>query len=185
MFCKWIKPIDPEQISSFIAKTIMFWVCEKYPPDHWIWQKGSCVRALTYLFVKLLLTLENEHLPYYFIPSINVIEKVNYAVIAKITSKVKEIILDIEMFIPDNVAEVIEVCRDIISLSNALKNSLKYYSEKFIKKLFKKFCPPKERDVQSLQRFMLFTIIAIQKIFFYLALMVIELYRFSLIYRPQ
>ena len=142
MFCKWIKPIDPEQISSFIAKTIMFWVCEKYPPDHWIWQKGSCVRALTYLFVKLLSTLENEHLPYYFIPSINVIEKVNYTVRAKIKSKVKEIILNIEMFIPDNVAEVIEVCRGIISLSNALKNSIKYYEEKY-QKTFQKILSPK------------------------------------------
>ena len=185
LFYKWIKPIDPEQISSFIAKTIMFWACEKYPPDHWIWQKGSCTRALTHLFLRLLSTLENEHLPYYFIPSINVIEKVNYTVRAKIISKVKEIVLDIEMYIPDNVAEVIEVSRDMLSFINALKSFEIYYHEKFIKKLFKKFCPPQKKKAESLQRFAIFTIIAMQEISFYLVLMVIELNRFSLIYRPQ
>ena len=185
MFYKWIKPIDPEQISSFIAKTIMFWVCEKYPPDCWIWQKDSCAFALTHLFLKLLSTLENEHLPYYFIPSINVIEKVNHNARAKIISKVKEIVLDIEMFIPDNVVEVIEVSRDMINLINALKTLEHYYHEKFTKKLFKKFCLPQERDVQSLQRFTLFTIIAMQEILFYLVLIAIELNRFNLIYRPR
>lgn len=185
MFYKWIKPIDPEQISSFTAKTIMFWVCEKHPPDCWIWQKGSCACALTYLFVNLLSTLENEHLPYYFIPSINVIKKVNYNVRVKMISKVKEILLDIEMFVPDNVAEVIEVSKDIINLINAVKTLEYYYHEKFTKKLFKRFCLPQERDVQSLQRFILFTIIAMQEISFYLALTIIELNRLNLIYRPR
>lgn len=100
-------------------------------------------------------------------------------------SKVKEILLDIEMFVPDNVAEVIEVSKDIINLINAVKTLEYYYHEKFTKKLFKRFCLPQERDVQSLQRFILFTIIAMQEISFYLALTIIELNRLNLIYRPR
>ena len=89
MFYKWIKPIDPDVISSFIVKTVMFWVCEEYYPNHRIWRKKSCVPTLNRLFWKLLSALEDRHFPYYSIPSINVIETINDELRIKMISIVK------------------------------------------------------------------------------------------------
>ena len=102
IFHKWIRPIDPEVMSSFIVKTVMFSVCEKYYRNHRMWRKKSCVRALDRLFRKLLSVLEDRHLPYYFIPSINVIETINDESRTKMISIVKDIVCDTWKFIPKN-----------------------------------------------------------------------------------
>ena len=41
MFYRWIKPFDSNMIESYIAKTIMLWTCEKYPPSHPLWSGNS------------------------------------------------------------------------------------------------------------------------------------------------
>ena len=116
MFCKWIKPIDSKVISSFIAKTVMFWFCEEYCPQDVIWQKESCVCILTLLFRHLLIALEERRLPYYFISSIYVIEKVDDESRVKMISIGKEIECNTQKFIPRNVDEVIEVSTGILNL---------------------------------------------------------------------
>ena len=124
MFYKWIKPIDPETISSFIVKTVMLWLCEEYCPNHHIWRKKSCVRTLNRLFCKLLSALEDRKLPYYFIPTINVIEGINDESRIKMISVVKDIVCDTWKFIPKNVDEVIKVSKKIINLGTSVNNLL-------------------------------------------------------------
>ena len=124
MFYKWIKPIDPETISSFIVKTVMLWLCEEYCTNHHIWRKKSCVRTLNRLFCKLLSALEDRKLPYYFIPTINVIEGINDESRIKMISVVQDIVCDTWKFIPKNVDEVIKVSKKIINLGTSVNNLL-------------------------------------------------------------
>ena len=127
MFYKWIKPIDSETICSFIAKTVMFWVCEEYPPKNRMWRKKSCIRTLNYLFCQLLSALEENHLPYYFTPSINVIEAINDKSRIKMISVVKEILYNTEKFVPNNVDEVIEISQEMLNIAMSVNLVLNCY----------------------------------------------------------
>ena len=173
MFYKWIKPIDSEVISSFIAKTIMFWVCEKYPPEHRIWRKKSCVGTLNHLFCELLSALEEKNLPYYFIPCINVIDKIDDTVRMKMVSTVKEIVSDIDNFIPGNVFEVIEVSQEMFSI-------LKSFHDVFTSYHF--FYTESETKNQLTQSTKVLGIPVFREILFYLIIFLIEINRFCLIY---
>ena len=89
MFYKWLHPIDPDNITSYIAKTVMLWTCEKYPPDDTMWNEdlNSTVNVLRNLFKALHNALKESFLPYYFIPEINIIEHIPEHPIAEVLSK--------------------------------------------------------------------------------------------------
>ena len=110
MIYRWLKPLDSEQIHSFIGKTVMFWTCEQYPPEHQIWIDDDKVTYLTitYLFNELLKAFENGILPYYFIPKINVIETVPEILKKKVVEQIQEMLKDIKRFIPQNVDDIIK-----------------------------------------------------------------------------
>ena len=173
MFYKWIKTIDSEVISSFIAKTIMFWVCEKYPPEHRIWQKKSCVGTLNHLFCELLSALEEKNLPYYFIPHINVIDMMNDTVRMKMVSVVKEIVSDTSNFIPGNVLEVIEVSQEMFSMLKLFHGVFDSYHFLYTDPQTKK---------QLTQSTKVLGIPVFREILFYLIIFLIEMNRFCLIY---
>ena len=173
MFYKWIKTIDSEVISSFIAKTIMFWVCEKYPPEHRIWQKKSCVGTLNHLFCELLSALEEKNLPYYFIPHINVIDMINDTVRMKMVSVVKEIVSDTSNFIPGNVLEVIEVSQEMFSMLKLFHGVFDSYHFLYTDPQTKK---------QLTQSTKVLGIPVFREILFYLIIFLIEMNRFCLIY---
>ena len=137
MFYKWIKPIDSETITSFFTKTVMFWVCEEYSPKSRMWRKKSCIRTLNYLFRQLLLALEVNHLPYYFIPSINVIEAVNDTSRMKMISFVKEILYNTEKFVPNNVDEVIEISLEMLNVAMSVNLVLNCFE--LLRRSFKLF----------------------------------------------
>ena len=173
MFYKWIKPIDSEVISSFIAKTIMFWICEEYPPEHRIWLKNSCVDTLNHLFSKLLSDLEEKHLPYYFIPSINVIDKIDDSVRIKMVSTVKEIVSDTDSFIPGNVIEVIEVSQELLSILKSFHNVCNCYHFLY---------PGSEMKTELARSTNILTTQVFREVLFYLIIFLIEVNRFCLIY---
>ena len=56
LFYKWIKPLDQEKLPSYIAKTIVFWTCENYPPEHVIWKNDfkSTIKIIELLLEKVL-----------------------------------------------------------------------------------------------------------------------------------
>ena len=177
MFYKWIKPLDPEVISSFIVKTIMFWVCEEFPPEHRMWNRGSCIGgALNYLLRELLSALEEKNLRYYFIPSINVIDMINDTLIHEIKLIVEEMVCDTGKFIPCNVTSVIDISREVINLLQPLNHILKTYFT---------FYPIGNRKTNSFPSHVLVTISLFPEIIFFFTIFLIELNRFCLIYRKE
>ena len=111
MFYKWIKPLDPEQLSSFIFKTIMMWTCEEYPPDHVVWEEDdfSTLQAVSYLFKEMHKSLQKGSLPYYFIPSINVIANITKDIKTMVTDKIISILSNIKHYIPGYVNNIVKV----------------------------------------------------------------------------
>ena len=71
-FYKHIKSISPETIQSYSAKTVMLWICEKFPPGNPFWGDNweSTIDAVVYLFEKLLHYFRSGHLEHYFIRQI-------------------------------------------------------------------------------------------------------------------
>ena len=181
MFYKWIKPIDSDIISSFFAKTVMFWVCEEFSPDNKMWQKCSCVQAINHLFRELLSALEKSHLPYYFIPSINVIENITDYVRIKMISIVKEIVYDTEKFVPENVGEVIGVSQEMLSMAKSINKATMYCNYKFFGALYSVYV----NKNQPSQMFFTFATAAVQEALFWFALFFIELNRLYLIRRRR
>ena len=116
MFYKWIKPLDDDRIQSYVAKTTMLWVCERYPPDNSIWQSKSTITTLTLLFRELLSAFQKGNLPYYFIPSINVIQMIEDSLKIKVVLRIQEIVADLENFIPTNVGKVIKASHEILDI---------------------------------------------------------------------
>ena len=185
MFYKWIKPIDSEAISSFVAKTIMFWASEKYPPESKMWQKASSIYAVTYLFRELLSALEKKHLPYYFIPCINIIERVNDTLRTKLISKTEDILCEVERFVPADVSEVVTISQEILVILKAVNQLLKFFDKKLMKKIRRKFLKFHPKNHQSSEILILFTIAAIQEVLFYFMVLLIEVNRFCLIHKDR
>ena len=94
MFYRYIIPIDEENISSYIAKTTMFWMCEKYPKNHNFWEDNSSTikNAVVQLFIELLKTIQNGFLAYFFIPEINILRNIQLETLRKAKHLIRSII---------------------------------------------------------------------------------------------
>ena len=110
MFYKHIKSIFPERIQSYSAKTVMLWVCEKFPPNNTFWGDDwqSTIHAIVYLLKKLLDHFQNGYLEHYFIRQINVIDNIPLEIKPKILEKLNKLITNINQYIPQNLNEVLE-----------------------------------------------------------------------------
>ena len=122
MFYKWIKPLDDDRIQSYVAKTTMLWVCERYPPDNSIWQSKSTVTTLTLLFRELLSAFQKGNLPYYFIPSINVIQMIEDSLKIKVVLRIQEIVDDLQSFVQTNVNEVITTSHEVLDIIESVND---------------------------------------------------------------
>ena len=109
-FYKHIKSISPETIQSYSAKTVMLWICEKFPPDNPFWGDDweSTIDAVVYLFEELLHHFRSGHLEHYFIQHINVIDNIPLKLNQKISEKLDILINNIDQYIPQNLHEVSE-----------------------------------------------------------------------------
>ncbi|XP_057296962.1 uncharacterized protein LOC130625866 [Hydractinia symbiolongicarpus] len=119
MIYQHLKPLHKENIHSFIGKTVMFWTCEEHGINDPLWESDdkSTIHALSHLFKKLLKYIEeDDHLPYYFIPSINVIEKMTDSLKRNVVSKIKLILSDVLLYVPDNIEEVIEASEEMVKI---------------------------------------------------------------------
>lgn len=114
---KYIKPIHPEKISSFIAKNIMLWTCEQYPPEHSLWDKDaqSIVKSLQYLFGKLYQMFASKFMPYIFIPTINVLEHLSPDTKQKVAKKLQEISLSPLKYIPREAEKVTGILQNLLN----------------------------------------------------------------------
>ena len=133
MFYKWIVPIDEDKISSYIAKTIMLWTCEKYPPHDNLWSidghPESIHRSVQFLLRNLHEAFFTKHLSYYFIPEINILENIPDNVLSKACDKLKMILLDIQSAVPSTTQThiVIEVLENIKRISKDMRYSIKEF----------------------------------------------------------
>lgn len=74
---KNLKYIDPDTITSYIFKTLLFWKCHHLPPENPYWNDTNTMAAVQGLFQDFLYHLRTGFLPSYFVPQINVMEKFN------------------------------------------------------------------------------------------------------------
>ena len=102
MFLKWIKPLNPERISSFIVKTIMFWACEEFPSMHEMWYEDldSMLDALTYLFLQTKEAFEKHNLPYFFINTVNVIESRAKDIVNIVSVRIRKLLQNLVNYLP-------------------------------------------------------------------------------------
>ena len=75
-YLKCVASSAPEgkQLYSYIIKTTMLWAQEEHPPEDPIWT--SLETGVQMLVLKLLGNLKAGFLPHYFIPEINLLERV-------------------------------------------------------------------------------------------------------------
>ena len=108
---RWLKSIDPEAISSYLLKNIMLWKCEEYPPWHAFWDASdsSIFKAVRSLFHHLLLSINAGHLPYYFIPTLNILENIPRKTTSQMLKILKNIVKDIIKHQPNNFEHILNV----------------------------------------------------------------------------
>ena len=76
-YLKCVESLEPEgkKLDSYIIKTTMLWAYEELPPENPIW--ASLENSVQFLLFKLLGSLEAGFLSHYFIPEINLLERVD------------------------------------------------------------------------------------------------------------
>ena len=126
MFYKWIKRFDETEMHSFFAKTVMFWMCEELPQDDKMWDDDmeSIISALAYLFQKLGIYFLSGHLPYYFIPEVNVIEHCSDMLRNQAGDMCREIAANVVKFVPNNVRDVVSFGRELTDFFTSAHNTM-------------------------------------------------------------
>ena len=81
----------------------MMWACEDLPPEDPIW--ASLENSVQMLLFKLLVYLEVGFLPHYFIPKINLLERVSQDVISQCIAIISRWQNNILMAAPFDMAE--------------------------------------------------------------------------------
>ena len=128
MFMKWIKPLDPDRISSFIAKTIMFWTCEEFPSSHEMWYEDpdSMLHVLTYLFSQAQEAFEKHNLPYFFINTVNVIENIPNDIAHIASVRITELLKNLVNYLPFPMEKELNAVKQLV---HVVKSSIKLIDE--------------------------------------------------------
>ena len=119
LFYKFIKPVDPDCLTSFLTKTVMLWVCEEFPPDHEIWS-GSVHVTLSHLLTHLLQAFRRGKLPYFFIEEINVIETVPKQVREAVCKEIQHIITHLPRLLYNPIDKEEKAGNEILDLMKGL-----------------------------------------------------------------
>ena len=124
MVIRLIKPIESEKLSSFLAKTIMFWACEEFPPTHEMWRVEEYISSLEYLFQELLKAFCEGNLPYFFNPEINILEAIAAETRSKVCEKIVSILEDIPANIPSPFGPELTFSKEISQIAQNLLETL-------------------------------------------------------------
>ena len=127
IFKKHIQPLDNNLLTSYLMKTILFWRFEneKFSQDDWF--DDAIILSQTHImFEDLKRFLEKGFLPMYFIPKLNLIErmdtKLRKNVIDVIENKIQKSSFQ-ELFDVEELKEALEMIQEV-------KSALFYISEK-------------------------------------------------------
>ena len=104
-YLKCVESSEPEgkQLYSYTIKTTMLWAYEELPPEDPICV--SLENSVQFLLFKLLTSLEVGFLPHYFIPEINLLERVGQDVRIKCAAIISRWQNNILMAAPFNMQE--------------------------------------------------------------------------------
>ena len=107
-FYRYLKSIDSSEpnakpLYSYVMKTIMMWACEDLPPEDKLWT--SLEDSVQLLLFKLLGSLEVGNVPHYFIPEINLLERVGQDVRSKSISVISSLQKNIFFVTPFDMPE--------------------------------------------------------------------------------
>ena len=117
---------EGKSLYSYIIKTTMMWACEELSPEDPVW--ASLENSVQTLLVKLLGSLQTGFLPHYFLPEINLLERIGQDVRLKCLAIISRWHSNILMTAPYDIPEK---CRFIHFLSTGMlytiaKNSKGY-----------------------------------------------------------
>ena len=124
MIYKWLSSVNGRQdeIKSFVAKTVMFWVCEaNNKEDKTFWKEDfhSLLDIIRHLFTEMSKYFEAGFMPYYFIPKINVIESIPLETRNQVIQKIQAILQNIEYHLP-LLSEIEEWTFEVIGITKSL-----------------------------------------------------------------
>ena len=134
---KWIKPIDSDHLSSFLAKSIMLWTCESHPPDHQLWHQSSTLDVLSYLLQQLLEAFQKGELPYFFINHINVIEAVPENIRRAVCDKISQMLSNLTMCLPTSMDAELKAAHEILHMINETCDILREIKRKDYSRLLR------------------------------------------------
>ena len=108
LFYQYLKSVESSEpagksLFSYVMKTIMLWACEELSPEDPIWE--SLESSVQMLLFKLLGSLEAEFLAHYFIPEINLLERVGEDVKIKCIAIINTLQKDILIAAPFDMPE--------------------------------------------------------------------------------
>ena len=107
-FYRYLKCVESSEtegktLFSYIIKTIMLWACEELHPEDPIWE--SLENSVQMLLFKLLGSLESGFLSHYFLPEINLLERVGQDVRNQCVAVISRWISNILMTAPFDLPE--------------------------------------------------------------------------------
>ena len=112
-YLKFAEPSECERkpLSSYIMKTTMMWACEVFPPGHKIWK--NLANSVQMLLCMLSDWLKAAYLPHYFIPEINLLERVGEDVRRQCIRIISSIQNNVLMAVPYNMQVIRNSLEDL------------------------------------------------------------------------
>ncbi len=108
LYYRYLKPLG-DSMESYFAKTVMLWTAEEYPPSHPFWSNYGLLNAVHFLLLRLQVAFYRQKLPMFFIPEINLMEKLSEDISTKAFRTVTAVRKQLLLHIPVNLGAVVEV----------------------------------------------------------------------------
>ena len=122
LFYKYIKQIGQQPrghngeadtiFHSYLFKTTMFWVCEKYPPQDELWKDENLFLSVEILLSHFEKSMHERFLPHFFIPDYNLIQDVPVDLMSEAATKARKLRDRITFYIPYNTEELVTYVKD-------------------------------------------------------------------------
>ena len=127
---KFIESSEAEKKSlfSYVMKTTMLWFCEEYPPTDPVWE--SLEVSVQMLLAKLLDGLQACIISHYFLPDINLMERVGSDVIGFCIDEIMNLLDNLTMAVPTDKDERLDDTRLFCSAFDIVKRIAPKWLEK-------------------------------------------------------
>ena len=128
IFYRHLKSIEPSEaekkaekkaLYSYVMKTTMLWFCEEYPPYGPVWTKLEL--SVQMLLSRLVDSLQDGKVAHYFLPEINLIERVGSDVRSLCIGKIKNLLDNFTLAVPTGIDERLDKARLLHSAFEVVK----------------------------------------------------------------